>query len=130
MIGTSDSAFFTSPDVLMRRRAIAIAMFSFPWKYLLATAESIFISTSASQSTSSVHSHRRQASLDSSSFQVMFTTLSRSGKTNRCGVWASRSLGPISGSVDISSKARSMTSRNSSGDLKSLLPIGFWGEPI
>ena len=51
----------------MRRRAIAIATFSLPWKYLLATAESIFISTSGSQSTSSVHSQRRCLLASSSS---------------------------------------------------------------
>src|SRR5215211_2695419 len=55
----------------------------------------------------------------------MFTTSSTSGNTNRCGVWASRSFGPMSGSVLISSNARSMTSRNSSGDSKSLLPMAF-----
>src|SRR3954464_8626330 len=53
----------------------------------------------------------------------MFTTWSTSGNTNRCGVSASRSFGPMSGSVLISSNARSMTSRNSSGDSKALLPI-------
>src|SRR5215204_4495712 len=55
----------------------------------------------------------------------MFTTSSTSGKTNRCGVCASRSFGPMSGSVDISSKARSITARNSCEDLKSLVPIRF-----
>src|SRR3954464_3414521 len=53
----------------------------------------------------------------------MLTTWSRSGKTNRCGVSASRSFGPMSGSVLMSSNARSMTSRNSFGDSKGLLPI-------
>src|SRR5215212_5967813 len=53
----------------------------------------------------------------------MFTTSSTSGKTNRCGVCASRSLGPMSGSVLISSNTRSITSRNSSGDSKALLPM-------
>src|SRR3954454_23860062 len=53
----------------------------------------------------------------------MFTTSSTSGKTNRCGVSASRSFGPMSGSVLMRSNTRSMTSRNSSGDLKALLPI-------
>src|SRR5687767_11367342 len=55
----------------------------------------------------------------------MFTTASTSGKTNRCGVCASRSFGPMSGSVLMSSNTRSMTSRNSSGDSKALLPIPF-----
>src|SRR4051812_19612243 len=53
----------------------------------------------------------------------MFTTWSTSGNTNRWGVSASRSLGPMSGSVLISSKARSMTSRNSFGDSNALLAI-------
>src|SRR3954449_1670875 len=53
----------------------------------------------------------------------MFTTWSTSGNTNRCGVSASRSFGPISGSVLMSWNARSMTSRNSFGDSKALLAI-------
>src|SRR3954454_21081343 len=53
----------------------------------------------------------------------MFTTWSTSGNTNRCGVSASRSFGPMSGSVLISWNARSMTSRNSFGDSKALLAI-------
>jgi len=32
VIGIRASAFFTFPEVLMRRRAIAIATFSLPWK--------------------------------------------------------------------------------------------------
>jgi hypothetical protein len=32
VIGISARAFFTLPAVLMRRRAMAIAMFSLPWK--------------------------------------------------------------------------------------------------
>src|SRR3954453_17370921 len=53
----------------------------------------------------------------------MFTTWSTSGNTNRCGVSASRSFGPMSGSVLMSSNTRSMTCRNSSGDSKALLAI-------
>src|SRR4051812_22852586 len=53
----------------------------------------------------------------------MFTTLSTSGNTKRCGVSASRSLGPMSGSVLMSSNTRSMTSQNSLGDSNSLLAI-------
>src|SRR3954447_13072067 len=53
----------------------------------------------------------------------MFTTLSTSGNTKRCGVSASRSFGPMSGSVLMSSNTRSMTSRNSVGDLNSLAPM-------
>src|SRR3954454_6087441 len=55
----------------------------------------------------------------------MFTTWSTSGNTNRCGVSASRSFGPMSGSVLMSWNARSMTSRNSFGDSKALLAIPF-----
>ena len=55
----SASAALTSPPVLMRRRAIAIATFSLPWKYLLAVSEDIVIRTFGSQSTSSVHSQCR-----------------------------------------------------------------------
>src|SRR3954454_5449599 len=53
----------------------------------------------------------------------MFTTLSTSGNTKRCGVSASRSFGPMSGSVLMSSNTRSMTSQNSLGDSNSLLAI-------
>src|SRR5918999_1800329 len=48
----------------------------------------------------------------------MFTTMSRSGNSKRCGVLASRSFGPISGSVLMIVNTLSMTSTNSSGDLK------------
>src|SRR3954451_20660902 len=65
---------------------------------------------------SSVHSHLRQA-LESSSFLVTLTTRSRSGNSKRCGVSESRSFGPMSGSVLISSNVRSMTTRNSFADL-------------
>ena len=41
-----------------------------------------------------------------------------SGNSKRWGVWASRSFGPISGSVLIISKIWSITVRNSSLDLK------------
>src|ERR671933_348308 len=59
-MGMSASAFFTLPLVLIFRRAIAIATFSLPWKYLFATSESIVIFTSGSQSTSSDHSQRSE----------------------------------------------------------------------
>src|SRR6478609_8545845 len=117
----SASAFMTLPLVLMRRRAIAMATFSLPWKYLLAMSEFISIFTSGSQSTSSVHSQTRLLPSLLSSAAVMFTTRSRSGNSKRCGVSASRSFGPMSGSVLIISKTRSMTSRNS---------FAFLGLPI
>src|SRR5262245_46040011 len=47
----------------------------------------------------------------------MFTTMSTSGNSKRCGVSASRSFGPISASVLISAKVLSMTSRNSFEDV-------------
>src|SRR3954452_5489250 len=97
----------------MRRRAIAIATFSLPWKYLLAMSEFISIFTSGSQPTSSVHSHTRLLPSLLSSAAVTLTTRSRSGNSKRCGVSASRSFGPMSGSVLIISNTRSMTSRNS-----------------
>src|SRR5262245_24827089 len=46
----------------------------------------------------------------------MFTTTSKSENSNRCGVSASRSLGPISGSASISEKILSITSRSSLAD--------------
>src|SRR5438874_13535999 len=48
----------------------------------------------------------------------MFTTRSTSGNSNRWGVSASRSFGPISGSVLIIVNTWSMTSRNSFAELK------------
>src|SRR4051794_26990599 len=105
----------------MRRRAIAIATFSLPWKYLLAMSEFISIFTSGSQSTSSVHSQTRLFPSLLSSAAVTLTTRSRSGNSKRCGVSASRSFGPMSGSVLIISNTRSMTSRNS---------LAFFGLPI
>src|SRR3954468_8969830 len=67
------------------------------------------------QSTSSVHSQKR---LPSSSPLVarMLTTTSKSVNSNCCGVSASRSLGPMSGSVSINVKILSMTSRSSLAD--------------
>ena len=110
----SASAALTSPPVLIRRRAIAIATFSLPWKYLFAVSEDIVIRTLGSQSTSSVHSQARLPS-SSSSAARMFTMRSRSVNSKRCGTSASRSFGPISGSSDIIEKVRSITSTNSSG---------------
>jgi hypothetical protein len=121
----SASAFFTLPLVLMRRRAIAIATFSLPWKYLLAMSEFISILTSGSQPTSSVHSQTRLFPSLVSSAAVMFTTRSRSGNSNRCGVSASRSFGPISGSVLIIWNTRSITSRNS----LAFFGLPMWREP-
>src|SRR3954453_22032835 len=46
----------------------------------------------------------------------MLTTTSKSENSNRCGVSASRSLGPISGSASISEKILSITSRSSLAD--------------
>src|SRR4051794_22084200 len=106
----------------MRRRAIAIATFSLPWKYLLAMSEFISIFTSGSQSTSSVHSQTRLFPSLLSSLYVTLTTRSRSGNSKRCGVSASRSFGPMSGSSLMSENVRSMTSRNSFADLN---PIPF-----
>src|SRR3954452_20654607 len=83
-------------------------------------SESIFISTSGSQATSSDHSQRRFCPSTTSSAKVMFTTRSRSGNSKRCGVSASRSFGPISGSVLMSPKVLSMTSRNSLEDLNAI----------
>src|SRR5437762_57084 len=48
----------------------------------------------------------------------MFTTRSRSGNSKRCGVSASRSFGPMSGSVLIIVNALSITSRHSPAELK------------
>src|SRR4051794_38950432 len=79
------------------------------------------IFTSGSQATSSVHSQTRLLPSLLSSDAVMFTTRSRSGNSKRCGVSASRSFGPMSGSVLIISNTRSMTSRNS---------FAFFGLPI
>ena len=59
VMGIRASAALTSPPDLIRRRAIAIATFSLPWKYLLAVSEDIAIFTRGSQSTSSVHSQWR-----------------------------------------------------------------------
>src|SRR5262245_61924316 len=46
----------------------------------------------------------------------MFTTTSKSLNSKRCGVSASRRLGPISGSASISENTLSMTSRSSFAD--------------
>src|SRR3954466_6418754 len=46
----------------------------------------------------------------------MLTTASKSENSNRCGVSASRSLGPMSGSASISEKILSITSRSSLAD--------------
>src|SRR3979490_835415 len=121
VIGISDSAAFTSPPVLIRRRAMAMATFSLPWKYLLATSDDIFIFTLGSQSTSSVHS---QCRLPSSPRPArMFTTRSTSSNSNRWGTSASRSFGPIAGSSLIIENTRSMTSRNCLGESNSGLLI-------
>src|SRR6266480_1335104 len=122
-MGISDSAAFTSPPVLILRRAMAMATFSLPWKYLLATSEDIFIRTLGSQSTSSVHSQWRFPS--SPRPARMFTTRSKSSNSNRWGTSASRSLGPIPGSSLIIENTRSMTSRNCLGDSNS----GFIAPP-
>src|SRR3954469_5752098 len=83
--------------------------------------ESIVMQTSGSQVTSSDHTQRRFPSAPPSA-AVTFTTRSRSGNSHRCGDSASRSFGPMSGSVLISSNARPITSRNSSADLNPLTP--------
>src|SRR3954453_4270564 len=46
----------------------------------------------------------------------MFTTMSKSENSNRCGVSASRSLGPISGSASIIEKTASIAWRSSLAD--------------
>ena len=48
----------------------------------------------------------------------MLTTMSTSENSKRCGTSAARSFGPMSGSVSIIEKIRSMTSRNSLGELE------------
>ena len=53
VIGIRARAALTSPPVLMRRRAIAIATFSLPWKYLFAVWEDMDIVTLGFQSMSS-----------------------------------------------------------------------------
>src|SRR5215218_4886669 len=115
--GMSASAAFTSPPDLMRRRAIAIATFSLPWKYLFAVSDDIAIFTRGSQSTSSVHSQRRLPS-SSSRAARMLATRSRSSNSYRIGTSASRSLGPMSGSSFIIENTRSITSLNSLGESK------------
>ena len=80
----------------------------------LAVSELIVILTLGSQSMSSDHSQARFGSPAPPA--RMLTTRSRSVNSNRCGVSASRSLGPISGSSLISANVRSMTSRNSLGE--------------
>src|SRR5947209_36114 len=62
----------------------------------------------------------------------MLTTISTSVNSKRCGVSASRSFGPISGSSLISVKVRSITSRNSCGDLNAVIgAAGVYGqEPL
>src|SRR3954462_14424341 len=114
----SASAALTSPPVLIRRRAIAMATFSLPWKYLLAVSEDIAILTLGSQSTSSDHSQYRLPSSPSSAAR-MLTTRSRSVNSKRWGTSASRSFGPMSGSESIIEKTASMTSTNSSSELNS-----------
>src|SRR3954471_4676302 len=96
-------------------------------------SEVIFISTAGCQATSSDHSHMRLCSESPFPAGAMFTTSSRSGNSQRWAVSASRSFGPMSGSADISSKQRSMTSRNSSADLKLPIPsvtLGERGSPL
>jgi hypothetical protein len=51
----------------------------------------------------------------------MFTTASWSGNSNRCGTRASRSFGPMSGSVLMSVNTLSITSRNSDAELKTVI---------
>src|SRR3954465_14033964 len=51
----------------------------------------------------------------------MFTTRSRSGNSKRCGVSASRNLGPMSSSVLMIVNTLSMTSRNSSAEWKGVM---------
>src|SRR6188472_2350159 len=53
----------------------------------------------------------------------MLTTTSKSVNSNCCGVSASRSLGPMSGSVSINVKILSMTSRSSLAD-SNVAPMG------
>src|SRR3954452_10543872 len=57
----------------------------------------------------------------------MFTTASWSGKSNRCGTRASRSFGPMSGSVLMIVNTRSMTSRNSAGELNAAIAASYIG---
>src|SRR5918999_1708709 len=118
VIGIRLSAAFPSPPDLIRLRASATATFSLPWKYLLAVSEDIAILTLGSQSTSSDHSQWRLPSSPSSAAR-MLTTRSRSVNSKRCGTSASRSFGPISGSVSIIEKTSSMTSTNSSSVVNS-----------
>ena len=51
----------------------------------------------------------------------MFTTASWSGNSNRCGTRASRSFGPMSGSVLMIVNTLSITSRNSAAELKAAI---------
>src|SRR5829696_8406017 len=111
------SAALTSPPDLIRRRAIAIATFSLPWKYLFAVSADMAIFTRGSQSTSSVHSQVRFPS-SPSRVARMFTTRSTSSNSQRIGTSASRSFGPISGSSSIIPKTRSITVLNSLGESK------------
>src|SRR5437764_1258000 len=74
------------------------------------------IRTFGSQSTSSLHAQTRFGSPVWPARRL--TTSATSGNSNRCGVSASRSLGPISGSSLMIVKVLSMTSRNSSTDSK------------
>ena len=84
------------------------------------------------QSTSSDHSQWRFPS-SPSRVARMLTTRSKSENSNRCGVSASRSFGPISGSASISRNTSSMTSRSSLAEsneaLMAQLPVagGFGG---
>src|SRR5829696_1728407 len=111
------SAALTSPPDLIRRRAIAIATFSLPWKYLFAVSADMAIFTRGSQSTSSVHSQVRFPS-SPSRVARMFTTRSTSSNSQRIGTSASRSFGPISGSSSIIPNTRSITVLNSLGESK------------
>ena len=85
----------------------------------MAVSELMAIFTLGSQETSSDHSHFRLGS--SLEPARMLTTSSRSGNSNRWGVSASRRRGPISGSSLIRLNVRSITSTNSSTDLKTLI---------
>src|SRR4051794_19638854 len=107
----------------MRRRAMAIAMFSLPWKYLLAVSDDIVIRTFGSQSTSSDHSQCRLPSSPDSAAR-MLTTRSRSVNSKRWGTSASRSFGPMPGSASIIEKTSSMTSTNSSSEENSASATG------
>src|SRR4051795_1146314 len=71
--------------------------------------------TFGAQSTSSDHSQWRLPSSPSRAAR-MFTTSSKSVNSNRCGVSASRSFGPMSASRSIIANTSSMHSRSSRAD--------------